>query len=945
MSAANEQGSSVKFNLFGTQIPYKKKLISRTKWKLKDLHVNRESALLEFHKEVQAQARACGFTVAKKATTSFNFEGGGKLVLWHCSKKTLAYQNRDRINWNERPDPQRPRPRRPRAGKRQIKEEDCCKWVLQLRFFLQRGVVTLEHYETDTHNHTLMDFEHVPLALADLKPHQEERIKAMHSSGAMTATQIAKVMETEIELETGHPVTITKSAIDKLSGTERKEGSVAVALRAIVRLNRRHAIFAAAENGTQVTLTNVSDGEIEDAEPLAEKEEQAQRRENRERRTELGGGFLQSAAEGAVRNDQNLRTAKKLKRNVVKDAVRELEEEGAEAEAAEAAEAAPDAPPDARARLKRGKGNHGPASFTPEGWTRFKYDGKMLTMLAVVWVPCKAYEDALKYGRVIICDNGYCTNKYRFPLFNAVTQDNDNRTIQVMKGWVTNERFVTFDLLYSKAFKALFPADFLVRVRLLVVDGDGQQIAAIEAALLVVFVSAKLASCLVHLIQKPLGELKVKRDTPKAEVFKTIKALFWAAARNARTKEHFLAMLTIAEHAVSTVENEAEFVEGALSLVRSLRAAKHWANYEFLTDYWREKGRTGNPAEGMNNTDTQQSGINARYNLANAAAAVAGYSVSRRKQLDVLRSRAVHAASALSADPFAQAAPRTFTPYAVGRLSAAAVKGRGCEVLRVAQQPGAHDCTFVTVRRSQLEARPLPLYAPAIYDAAQNAFESCDSEHILAAQVILQTRFVPRHLLSTSRGLNSEILLQCTCRRFVRSGFLCWAQAAILLDIDPLMGARDGDAISMFHKDYSDPDRAFHGGVIFPGDFAQYAAGKAELSLDSSDKRSLDSLELAVEADAERRSPPRKVPRSRAPSSPPATDQTNEPDKAFVASVVRGVANGLSSHAIEEHPQYANLCARLLAVSKECEEAFDQCPRLNETSKKRGEEARDFNMS
>jgi hypothetical protein len=552
------------------------------------------------------------------------------------------------------------------------------------------------------------------------------------------------------------------------------------------------------------------------------------------------------------------------------------------------------------------------------------------------------YEDVLKFGWIIIADNGYCTNKYRFPLFNAVTQDNFNRTIQVMKGWVTNERFVTFDVIYSTAFRALYPQDFLERVRLFVVDGDGQQLRAIRVAIASVFINAKLASCLVHLIQKPLATLSANNDeSPKAKAKRTITALLWAAARNARTKEHFLAMLTLAEHALFQVKEEKSFVEGAQDLLRSLLACSSlWANSEFRNDYCRIKGRTSNPAEGMNNVDNKS--INSRFNLANAAGMVAAYSVTRHRDLDVERERASHATTALSADSFVESAPSIFTPYAVQKLAQCAAYGRRCEVLRV-EAPGRNVC--LAARLSQLLPYPHPIYPPAVYDAAEAALDSDEDKHVCAAQTIMRTNETPRHMLWVERKDDGRLILCCSCNRFRREGFLCWGQTAVLLDFDPNLRARAGDAIEMFHKDYSDPARAFIGGVVFPGDnFEGYAASKELLSRTSPNKRELERASV-VQFDPERKSPASKSARSRITDDDGVSCdavQDRWEKKSFLQSSLFGVAKELEAKDAEGDPEFDALYEDALLLTERFHVLFDRSDTINETSSGRHFDARDW---
>jgi hypothetical protein len=927
-----------------------KTIAEDTKWKLAVLVIESEDAVDAFAAELKKQARLGGFDVVKKYSNKFKQDDGGVLVHFECSLASAAEVSRERVNPANKKKAKRDRPKIPRSSQKVLEQEDCCLWQVDLRFFLGKGVVQVKTFRNEKHNHAPVDFRSVSLKTADLARDEDakERIKMMARSGAANTPVIQGLIEVELEEKVEHPVMVARSAIDRISGKGEAERSVTKALKAMVAQNQRVVICAQDANGKHRYLTNVDPDDLGEAVPLNAAEKRALSAARRDQKAGFTARELQRAAEGLRRNDKNLAAAQKAKKSVVKDVVAE-----------DSAAAVTEEEPDASAPLKLGPGNHGSKKYTPVGWTRFTYKDEVLAMLLAVWVPDGAYEDVLKFGWIIIADNGYCTNKYRFPMFNAVTQDNSNKTIQVMKGFLTNERFVSFDVLYRVAFAKLYPPEYLARVRLFVVDGDGQQIQAILAALRLVFVNAVLAACLVHLLQKPLAKLNVgAKNSPADKTKETLHVLLWTAARMSRTQEHFDAMLDIADHTIASLKEEKTFTELAHAVVAKLRATAGWGNYEFSGAYCRISGRTGNPAESMNNVDSNL--VNAKFNLVNALAQLSAYHNGRCKRLHFERVAQLRLRTSLGVDDFCREAPAVFTLYAVGQLDAAANAGRGCKVFRV--DKGSERPWLVVQRERSGTRKFTSLYPAVVRTAAQSAMESEDEGHVSAAKILLAACDIPFHMLTVVDDDDGCQVLICLCNKFVQCGFPCWAQVGVLLDYDPHLRARKEDAIAMFHKRYTDATAAFEGGVIFPYDFSAYANTKDRFDDESgevlfedevddpvhkrkSDSSSSGGASIATFGDDALRSPEKKAARrfSHSAAADGDNDSVARYDKAVLASLVHGIAREIDGKDIESLPEYAELCEDMIALSVRFHEAFDRSDLIHETAHRRQMEQRDRN--
>jgi hypothetical protein len=104
-------------------------------------------------------------------------------------------------------------------------------------------------------------------------------------------------------------------------------------------------------------------------------------------------------------------------------------------------------------------------------------------LLGVIWVSADERSLFEKFPNVVKIDTTFGTNNQGLPLVVISGLTANNEVFTIARGNLPNERAFVFKWLFQNALPALFPAHLLKRVRIIISDGDSQEISQINAAI------------------------------------------------------------------------------------------------------------------------------------------------------------------------------------------------------------------------------------------------------------------------------------------------------------------------------------------------------------------------------------------------------------------------------------------------------------------------------
>lgn len=527
--------------------------------------------LTGFKTELEGACRASGFGIILRRT--YLRKNGTTYARFICAKGK-PYEPSGSAKKTERKAKRR-RDTRPALSARPADKKDCCQWQVEVILDPRENRVIVNEYQDAFHNHSFKIFRYLPLKL--MESHRA-RVLELAQLQALSSSQIAAIVRRDIEREGGpemNEVYICARALAYVTQTDT-ERSVTRSLQEIVR-NPHHVLWARdEETGKECVLRNVDASALSEARPLTETELRTQRHEARNKVDEKDVDNFASAAVAMV---QDVNAALKKNPRALQLAQKQLV-----AADQKKSGAAP-----------KGSGNHGVT--TPPDWVRFTLSEKTYVFLAAGWIDPESFATSLLCALILICDDTFCKNKYRIPIFNGVTQDGDNRTIPFIKAFVMNESYRTFQWIYTQAIPALYGKDWCKKVLLIVVDGDPQQLSAIKVALGRLFIHAAIALCRVHAIQKPVATLHTGIDgsptrTAKAHLKRLLSR---EIARASRSADDTRDLLDLARWVVEAVASEQTFTQAGLAVVDSVE--KHIdliGAHNFHGLFQRMRGRTTN---------------------------------------------------------------------------------------------------------------------------------------------------------------------------------------------------------------------------------------------------------------------------------------------------------------------------------------------------------------
>jgi hypothetical protein len=103
-------------------------------------------------------------------------------------------------------------------------------------------------------------------------------------------------------------------------------------------------------------------------------------------------------------------------------------------------------------------------------------------LLGVIWVTADERSLFEKFPNVIKIDTTFGTNEQGLPLVTITGKTANNEVFVIARGNLPNERAFVFKWIFDEALPALFPSQVLNRVKLIISDGDSQEINQISSA-------------------------------------------------------------------------------------------------------------------------------------------------------------------------------------------------------------------------------------------------------------------------------------------------------------------------------------------------------------------------------------------------------------------------------------------------------------------------------
>ena len=177
--------------------------------------------------------------------------------------------------------------------------------MLLLQFEPGKGSVSVAKY-SGSHSHSLFQ----PHLMPSIVPNPiRERILDLWSLGALSSTQIAYLLEQEMQSLTGDPAVILKRYVESFCRSSGENVTCAPALKLIASSAPKHIVWAMDQNGREVTLCDVDSSKLLEIAFVSKDQQREARRESRQSQHMFDDALLAKAADNAVLLHQAKTTA------------------------------------------------------------------------------------------------------------------------------------------------------------------------------------------------------------------------------------------------------------------------------------------------------------------------------------------------------------------------------------------------------------------------------------------------------------------------------------------------------------------------------------------------------------------------------------------------------------------------------------------------------------
>ena len=146
-------------------------------------------------------------------------------------------------------------------------------------------------------------------------------------------------------------------------------------------------------------------------------------------------------------------------------------------------------------------------------------------LLAVAWTTAGGRREFNLFPEVLFADVVHGTNREKRPLLQVCGKDAHGDSFIVLQCFMPLEKQWIFLWCFTTAMVKLFGPELLLRVQVVMTDGDNQEIHAFEDAIAALFVNAKMRRCFWHLVEQKFDMITAtfKEGSSKMKVFNHLK--------------------------------------------------------------------------------------------------------------------------------------------------------------------------------------------------------------------------------------------------------------------------------------------------------------------------------------------------------------------------------------------------------------------------------------
>ena len=246
-------------------------------------------------------------------------------------------------------------------------------------------------------------------------------------------------------------------------------------------------------------------------------------------------------------------------------------------------------------------------------------------LLGAAWVDDANYQQFLRFPEVLFIDSTHKTNNEARPLLLLCGRDQNGKAFVVARIFMPNETIAFYRWVFLKCLPSLLGTEAMLRVRLLITDGDSQEFDAAQEACLHFFKNAARCRCMFHLVQKSVQRHIAPSgfNTPltKQHLQKVKSWVYsWADGSSCFTERQYIFSKELLLHRLQTDDKIRKDVPLA-----SITAVIEWLNtkvfpYENSFCFWKKTylrcldKYMNNSVEAMNKS-CKKSGVSAKPNM------------------------------------------------------------------------------------------------------------------------------------------------------------------------------------------------------------------------------------------------------------------------------------------------------------------------------------------
>ena len=124
--------------------------------------------------------------------------------------------------------------------------------------------------------------------------------------------------------------------------------------------------------------------------------------------------------------------------------------------------------------------------------TRISRDHLML--MAIAWVLPEERQLFQMFPETILIDCTFHTNNEKRPFSSLIEKDRNSKTFTILRAFLSNERLWVFNWIFTQVLPKIFDS-IMQDVKLIISDGDSQEMAAIDNVISMHYPKARRTRC------------------------------------------------------------------------------------------------------------------------------------------------------------------------------------------------------------------------------------------------------------------------------------------------------------------------------------------------------------------------------------------------------------------------------------------------------------------